>query len=275
MRFKIHRQYEARKDAANNAVMGLLAGAQLSAHFLQPTLGSERMLPEIFPNVEHIKRFNLRSESAAEILSAADAHLGMMSVPYVLSLHEDYLRTCAKMLHKAGRCSATKAKANLNELHQNIADASGAAYTIDMIAYIDALRWMRNDVIHNGGIVRQQLIDAVRGWTQPLTDGWVALARRDPTALSVGDRIEFGHGEMVAVLAVTKRLDRETNVMLQAALPRTTWVSMVVDEADELVPGGCGKDPILGLRKAKGVARHHYASVGLTEAEIKAEIALR
>ncbi|MDY6811024.1 MAG: hypothetical protein SW127_18755 [Actinomycetota bacterium] len=119
------------------------------------------------------------------------------------------------------------------------------------------------------------MIDEVGGWTRPLTDGWIALAHRDPTTLSVGDRIEFGHGEMVAVLAITKRLDRETNVMLQSALPRTMWASMVVDEADELLPGGCRRNPTLGLRKAKGVARHHYDSIGLTEMEIQSEIARR
>lgn len=267
-RFRAHREYELRKDAANNALMGLLAGAQLSTHFLQLTRGSELLLPDIFPNIAHIKRFNLRSDRAADILGAADTHLGMMAVPYVLSLHEDYLRTCAELLRTAGLCSKSAASANLNELHRNIATATGSVYTSDIIAYIDALRLMRNCVIHNGGQVSQSLLDSLSTWNQQLKDGWYANALNDPTTLTLNDVIEFGHGEMIAVLAVTKRLDRETNIMLQTSLPRSTWADMVIADVEEQQPSLCFKNPDLALRKARGVARHHYLPLGLVDTEL-------
>ncbi|MFJ6099139.1 MULTISPECIES: hypothetical protein [Actinomycetes] len=272
-RFRAHREYEERKDAANNALMGLLAGAQLSAHFLQLTRGSDLLLPDIFPNIAHIKRFSLRSDRAADILGAADAHLGMMAVPYVLSLHEDYLRTCAELLRAEGLCNKAAASANLNELHANIAKATGQAYTSDIIAYIDALRLMRNCVIHNGGQVSQQLLDSLTTWNQQLKDGWYANAKRDPTILSLNDVIEFGHGEMITVLAVTKRLDRETNIMLQTSLPRDTWADMVIADVEEQTPSLCIKNPELALRKATGIARHHYLPLGLAVTELKAAVA--
>ena len=54
-----YRQYEAARIEASNSMMALLAGAQLATHLLQLTEGSNRLLPEVFPQVPHIKRFNL------------------------------------------------------------------------------------------------------------------------------------------------------------------------------------------------------------------------
>ena len=65
----------------SNAMMALLAGAQSASHLLQLTKGSRLLLPEVYPSVAHIGRFNLTSEAARQILGAADAHLGAMSVP--------------------------------------------------------------------------------------------------------------------------------------------------------------------------------------------------
>ncbi len=55
-RFGAYRQYEETRIATSNAVMRLLAGAGMAAHMLQLTEGSDRLLPEIFPNVAHIER---------------------------------------------------------------------------------------------------------------------------------------------------------------------------------------------------------------------------
>ena len=275
VRFRAHREYVARKDETNNALMGLLAGAQLSTHFLQLTHGSDMLLPNIFPNVDHIKRFNLTSEVAAAILSSADSHLGMMAVPYVLSLHEDYLRTCTALLEKDGLCTAREASANLVALHGTIEAATRGSFTPDFITYINTLRLMRNDIIHNGGVVRQVLVDHLATWTPALTSGWVGLAHRDPTPLQVGDQIQFGHGEMVAVLAVTKRLDRETNIMLQSALTRSTWAAMVIDEVVERNPHIVRTDRGKALRLAEGIARYDYPRLALTQSELQSELSRR
>lgn len=55
VRFADYRTYEAKRVDASNAMMGLLAGAQLASHLLQLTAGSERLLPEVFPRVRHIR----------------------------------------------------------------------------------------------------------------------------------------------------------------------------------------------------------------------------
>lgn len=274
--FPAHREYDDRKNAANNAMMALLAGAQLSSHFLQLTEGSDQLLPRIFPNVDHIKRFNLKTDAATEILKAADTHLGMMAVPYVLSLHEDYLRTCASMLAAESLCTRAAARVNLVGLHDTIADACGGTFTSDLISYIKTLRLMRNSVIHAGAQASQELINELATWTPPLVSGWLGLAHRDPTTLGVGDVLELGHGEMIVALMVTKRLDREANVMLQGALPRSTWIRMVLDEADEVSPGITRRaDSGKAFRKARGIANFYYKPLALTDLEIQAALTAR
>lgn len=102
VRFGAYRQYEQTRTEASNAVMGLLAGAGMAAHMLRLTDGSDRLLPEIFPKVAHIGRFNLTTDAAREILTAGDVHLGAMAVPYALAIHEDFLKTCLGLLQRGG-----------------------------------------------------------------------------------------------------------------------------------------------------------------------------
>jgi hypothetical protein len=69
VQFANYRQYELARIEASNAVMGLLAGARMAAHMLQLTEGSDRLLPEIFPQIQHIGRLNLTTEAARDILT--------------------------------------------------------------------------------------------------------------------------------------------------------------------------------------------------------------
>ncbi len=102
VRFADYRQYEQVRVEASNAVMGLLAGARMAAHMLQLTEGSDRLLPEIFPQIPHIGRLNLTTEAARDILIDGDVYLGAMAVPYALAIHEDYLKTCLTLLQRGG-----------------------------------------------------------------------------------------------------------------------------------------------------------------------------
>ena len=100
VQFAIYRQYNEARQGANNAMVSLLAGSALGAHTLKLTAGSDRLLPEIFPAVPHIKRFNLRPASAAEVLDAAGPHLATVTVPYAIAIFtaaEACLRRCVRV----------------------------------------------------------------------------------------------------------------------------------------------------------------------------------
>src|SRR4051812_444630 len=134
VRFPAHRQYELTRIEISNAMMALLAGSQLAAHLLKLTEGSTRLLPEVFPRVEHIGRFNLTSGVARKILDDAESHLGAMAVPYALALHEDYLKSCLHMLEDAGKVPrGTAERAKLAFQHQKIEQASNAQFSPDSL----------------------------------------------------------------------------------------------------------------------------------------------
>lgn len=272
VRFGAYRQYEQTRTEASNAVMGLLAGAQMAAHMLQLTDGSERLLPEIFPRVAHIRRFNLKSAAAQDILTAAETHLGAMAVPYALAIHEDYLKTCLTLLVRAGmNLTQSPDKLKLANQHEAIEQVTGKSFTPSSLQQVHTLRHMRNCTIHSGGRVSDRLLHCLDAWRTDTEPGWVRLTGRSPRGLQRDDIVEFGHGEVLIALAATKTLAREANRFLQHTLPRSLWADLVVEDLLEQNPLALrGPD---ALRRARGYARHHYKPLALTEAEIAAALA--
>ncbi|BBY46825.1 hypothetical protein MARA_02550 (plasmid) [Mycolicibacterium arabiense] len=272
IKYKQYREYEAARIAASDAMMALLAGAQLATHLLQLTEGSDQLLPAVFPNVAHIRRFNLRSDAARRLLDNADGHLGAMGVPYALALHEDYLKSCIFLLEQAGLVAPrTSERSRLATQHDIIATASNETFSAVPRSQIDTLRLMRNCLIHAGGRADNALVTQVAGWTTDAANQWMKVAKRSPRTLQVGDVVEFGHGEMIVALAVTKTLDRQVNVMLQKTLPRDVWSDMVAAELAEQSPSLVRSST--ASRKVKGLAKQFYSPLALTEQELAASIA--
>lgn len=271
VRYALYRAYEADRVEASNAMMALLAGAQLASHLLKLTEGSDRLLPEVFPRVAHIRRFNLTSEAANGILVSAETHLGAMGVPYALAIHEDYLKSALKLLERAGTVRrGTAERSKLATQHRLIAEATGMQFDVTSLAQVDTLRHMRNCLIHAGGRASSALVSQVATWPTGTEDGWSRLAKRSPVHLSEGDPVEFAHGEMILALAVTKVLDRQVNEMLQVCLPRDLWSDMVVEELRDLNKASLRAPD--ALRKLRGIARHHYSPLGLTEVELRSAL---
>jgi hypothetical protein len=270
VRFAAYRDYTKKRTEASNALMALLAGAQMASHLLKLTDGSEHLLPDIFPSVPHIRRFNLSTDQARGLLNAADEHLGAMSVPYVLAIHEDYLRTCLTLLAQDCKCSPKAAGAQAWALHGKVATAAGTAFSHDSIVQFDTLREMRNCMIHAGGQADTRLLGHISQWTAEIAADWLAVAHNDPRRLRLGDKIRFSHGELIMSLAVTKRLAREANKLLQTTLSKAFWADLVMAE---LVAG----DPAAArgsqaLKKARGLARFSYRPLDLTDDELKKAI---
>lgn len=255
-------------------MMGLLAGAQLAAHLLKLTEGSSHLLPEVFPQVDHIGRFNLTTEEASAIPASADRHLGAMSVPYALALHEDYMKTCLGLLHRAGLCSqSTVANTKLAAQHSKIADLTAGSFNADRLAQLDTLRVMRNCMIHDGGRANSTLVVQVASWSPTTEALWVKIAP-SLRGISVGDRVVLGHQQLILALAVTKFLSREANVLIQPVVPRDLWADVVVDDVVEQ-NGGLLPSVPERMRKIRGVARFDYAPLRITDVELRAALGRR
>jgi hypothetical protein len=270
VKFGAYRRYERDRIDASNAMMALLAGAQLAGHLLKLNEGSPRLLPEVYPNVAHIGRFNLTAGAAGGILASADAHLGAMSVPYLLAIHEDYMTTCLQLLARAGRISSAQARVRAAGQHTTMESCCGTQFDPIALSQLHALRLMRNARIHEGARASRALIQLVSTWDAATEAAWTRLAGRSPRHLSEGDPLEFAHGEMLVGLAVTKNIDRQANMALQTSMPRALWADLVIEDMLESTPNALSRSD--RERKARGIARHYYAALALSEAEIRQAI---
>jgi hypothetical protein len=247
--------------------MGLLAGAQLASHLLKLTEGSSHLLPEVFPNVPHIGRFNLTTAEASEILESADTHLGAMAVPYALALHEDYLKTCLTMLAEAGLCTRRAATNSvLSRQHDLIANITGGQFSAESLKHLNAIRLMRNCMIHEGGRVNEALRSEVNSWNTHTQGSWTKFAP-SLQGIIVGDEIQFTHKHLILTLAVTKHLSREANLLLQPAIPTAIWADVVINDVADRA-GGTLPPVLQRLKKAKGIARFDYGALKLTDADL-------
>jgi hypothetical protein len=264
--FLQYREHDEARTQANNAIMALLAGSRLAAHTLQLTDGSDSLLPEIFPRVPHIERFNLKSSIAKDLLNDAEMHLGAMSVPYVLALHEDFGNTALKLLGERPRKAASLHSALGACLPTISWGASEGAFHIARI--------LRNSMIHSGGRLDSQ---SIREFARYVDSAgrveWRRLAERDPLKLGVGDSVQFAHGELIAALSITKGLAKLINLGLQAALPRTAWADLLIDDIAATEPRHLADQS--RVRKCVGYARHFYGPIALTRQEIEQALADR
>jgi hypothetical protein len=158
----------------------------------------------------------------------------------------------------------------LVEQHEEIERVTNSAFTVSSLQQLHTLRLMRNCTIHSGGRTSQALVRQVGGWSADAETGWVKLTHRSPRGLAVGDTVEFGHGEILIALAVTKTLAREANQLLQRTVPTAIWADLLAEDLLEQAPTVLRSPDV--VRRATGLARHDYQSLGLTEADIRAAL---
>ena len=253
--------------------MALLAGSQLASHVLHLTRGSRQLLSEIFPAVPHIRRFNLRSDHAQQLLAEAEEHLCAMAVPYILSIHEDLIISMLRMVARSGRVSNSRVSAvSMKGMHELLETATGIPLPATLVSQFHLIRLMRNCLIHDAGLTDGTLAAYVSTLDTPTVNEWESLTKTTLEAsIALGERVIFRQGELVACLAVTKRLAEDCNRALSRTIDRSAWCDKVVSEYRD---GGGKVRAQEALRKVKGIARFSYSALGLTEDEL-AEALLR
>ncbi|GLY52164.1 hypothetical protein [Lentzea sp. NBRC 102530] len=265
VQFPAFRHHEASRESANNAMMALLVGAQVSAQFLELTRDSPRQLSEIFPSIPHVERFDLRPSDAQNILRGAEEHLGAMAVPQALAIHEGFILDCLELLN-AGSAKAW-------EMHDKLAMHAGGTFDADRMSRFHVLREMRNAIIHRSGIVNQRLIDKINDLTPAGENEWCKHTGRSPRRLKIGDRVTFMLGELVEALATTKALAREANWLLIPAVPSSKWAEVIIDDHLQHTAGQL--NPTKRRKAVMGFCRHNYRAVTVAEADLKAAASTR
>jgi hypothetical protein len=268
--FSEYRKYEEARKSVNDAMMGLLAGAGLAAHLLKSNeVVPGTRLAKIFPEVAHINRLNITNEKAIQIINTADTHLGAMSVPYALALHEDFITICLNIAVESKLCNNRKVRsANSSTQHSILEEACGFQFNSDDKIRLNTIRLMRNKLIHAGGIVDSGLVNDIQTWPVSVENEWVKITGRSPKQLKINNKLEFGQGEMILTLAVTKTLARQANVMLAKSVDRDLWADRFISD---LANGRRSiLTPLEFAKKAPRFRDFHYRALNLTDQEIEA-----
>ncbi|MFJ7209808.1 hypothetical protein ACIQWR_40580 [Streptomyces sp. NPDC098789] len=268
VRFPAYRHYDEMRRGINDSVMGLLAGAGLASHLLNPMVHANVPLAMIFPDIDQISRFDLSIDKAREVLGDSGQHVARMAIPYTLALHEDYMKRCLELLVADGKVSASQANStSASKMHELLERACPGSFPRDSLSQFHVLREMRNCLIHRAGKVDGRFVATVATWNSGAEAGWVKQVGHSPRRLSNGSHLQLSVGEVVMAFAVSKLMARSANQMLLGSVNMSTWVDVVIRDLQEFGPGvPANKDE--RLRKLQGYARHLYAPLGLSEPEL-------
>jgi hypothetical protein len=261
-------EHERQRVQTNDTVMGLLAGSKLASQVLRLTEGSELVLSQIFPRVEHINRFNLRTGKARAVLDDAEHLLGILAVPQVIALHEDLLRGMLYLIADVNPSIEPVAdEAKAATVHQSLEGAASFSFNQNSVELFHLIRVARNTLIHSGGRADRRLVNRL-GRTSPQSlIVWQTITRETFPQYVEGDLVALGLTELIGILAVAKRLAEEANVALQRALPAAKWADIIVaDWKTHARPG----NPQQRLRQVAGLARRNYAALALTVPDLEA-----
>lgn len=274
IKFAEYVDYDCRRQEANTAINAMLAGCRLASHFLALTHGATRPLGEIFPNIPRIRLFNLRTDVASRVLDDAEHHLGLMAVPFVQAIHEDFGVGCLKILRSAGLISRDDVqRANAANLHDQFESATGTYLEAEAKEIYQLLRLLRNSVVHRGGAASQGAAEACQDLTPAARALWKKITTQSAPTYRKGEVVRLGFSETIAALAVTKRLAREMNLSLGTALPREFWISRLI--ADYLDLRGVPPQPAKRIDVAYRLGQFSYRPLVFTRPEVEAELRQR
>ncbi|MFB8763745.1 hypothetical protein [Nocardiopsis alba] len=231
IKYPSYRSFLNERQYTNNSIMGLLVGSKLASHVLGVTRGSERTLPEIFPNVDKIERFNLKPEFAQKVLEDAEHHLGAMAVPHLLGLHEDYGKNCLQILQESGLISSSEANgAKAWNIHIKFSAATSENLDESCVGIYEILRKMRNCIIHAGGLANASLEEDLNSLSIETKTLWENVTKEKIPSFRTGEKIQFSYPETIAALAVLKRLSRQMNHILGRVVGKEVWMKIMIED---------------------------------------------
>lgn len=266
VKFKEFRLLERRRIEASDMVWALLVGSKVAVGTLSDAPNQRALLADEYPHVQHVQRMNQRLDRAAQILSRAESDVCTMALNYTFGLHEDFVRSCMRLLIPLGKVSNKDAGVNSDKMHEMFALRTERAVDPDALALFHLTRRIRNAHTHAAGLVRQDLVDHYLGLTDRQQSDWAELTGESFRVPAVGDSAALGVPGLIGALAIQKRLAYEVNLGLQHAIPREVWADMAVREYF----GESGKslrDPSF-VRSAVGYLRGGFEALALDASEI-------
>lgn len=271
IRYPQYRSYVDNRVQVNTAMMALLAGSRLAAHTLQLTQGSTATLSQLFPAVEHVERFNLRSDSARKFLHEADQHIASVAIPYALATHEEFVMQSLDFLTAEGRTlqrGKKKVQIKAWNMHEVLFATCSRKIPEESIQIFHVLREARNCIIHSGGRASTALDDTISAMDSPARHLWQGLnSNANPEDVSRNGQLTLTADHVITAFAITKRVGREINAALGSELAGESWARVAVK--DFAATTTKTRNSSSWRRSMIGYARQYYAAASITENEIE------
>ncbi|MDO8383302.1 MAG: hypothetical protein Q7T17_10030 [Microbacterium sp.] len=270
VKFKAFRDLEKRRVAASDNVWALLVGSKLAVQTLSDVPDQTALLADQYPDLAHVQRMNQRLDRAGQLLSAAEREVCTMALNFAFGLHEDFVKSCIRLLVTLGKASNGAANSNSDTMHERFATATAHSMNADALELFHLTRKIRNAYTHAAGLVREDLVTHYESLTTTQRETWTALTREPFRVPSVGESASLGVPGLIGALAVQKRLAYDVNLGLQKAIPRDVWadiaVSDYIEESRKTVNGPTA------LRSVRGYQRPGFAALELKDDELAAAI---
>lgn len=269
--FPAYRDFEAARIAANDAMMALLVGSRLGQVAIDSMEAEkqDRYLPELFPDIDDVRRLNRTAKDTRELLANAESHLASMAIPFILSVYQDFATDVIDLMRQDGLAPGTDdpKRIPLEELHTYLVEKCGLPLSGMELALFDFIRQLRNRIVHFGGTPGSHLRAAYARLPEEAKALWRKLTGGDFTTGDSKSPLVLGSAALYPVLAVTKRLSKGIVGELSRRLSRSQWADVVVADYHQVHAerlGGSARR----LRRIFNYAKHQYSSLELTEGEL-------
>lgn len=134
VKFKEFRLLERRRVEASDTVWALLVRSKLAVETLAAAPNQHALLADEYPNLLHAQRMNQRLDRAGILLSNAESEVCTMALNFTFGLHEDFVRSCLRLLIPLGKATNGDARANSDEMHERFSISTGHAMDPDALA---------------------------------------------------------------------------------------------------------------------------------------------
>lgn len=266
IRFEVYRRHESARIEANDAMVTLLISSRLGRHVLDLFRGSESYLPEVFPEIDEVRKLNRSISDTRTLMEESERYLALMAIPFVLSIHQEFTLQCVRLL--LNQADLDLEPSSLEKMHEYLLSGSnGGKLDADELSLFQLTRRIRNRILHYGSLAGSGERTV---YTQTLNENarelWERRAGR-PLSVNPGEPIGLGAGELFATLAVAKALADATNELLVEELPRERWALMAAEEYAQVA--GTKKLSQSQLRGFAGFcSRQRFQNLKLTDDEV-------
>ena len=266
VKFKEFRDLERRRVETSDMVWAVLVGSKLAVKTLDEAPNRLILLADEYPELPHVQRMNQRLDRAGQLLSDAENQICAMAFSLAFGLHEDFARSCLKILFDHGSATREDTNAKSYRIHETLADRTSHTIDADALALFHLTRKIRNAHLHAAGLVSSGLVSQYDSLTDSQRALWAELTGNVFQIPSIAEPATIGVPELIGALAVQKRLAYDINLCLQAVISREYWADMAVAEY-LAVSSKRPKDPSF-VRSVMGYLRGGFTALKLTEEEV-------